>query len=346
MMRLLTEPRRRFPTFVTMFLLAACSASSQPSASLNPQVVIGSASSFNSSHRPIGTALPTVGQTVQSDRRRSWMAPEAKGDNLLYISDASTYDVNVYSFPSAKLVGQLTGFTEPAGECVDTSGDVFITSSTFYGTGTIFEYAHGGTQPIAALSDPDGYPHGCSIDPTTGNLAVANFNSESSGGDVVIYPDAQGTPTAYTDPSIYVYFFCGYDPSGNLFVDGRSSSNASEFAELLAGQSSFSDISLNQNIGFPGGVQWHSKLLAIGDQDTNVVHRFAIRGGAGHQVGMISLADAGDVVQFWIQGGQIIGPDTSYGDVGFWKYASGGQPLKIITKDLSSPFGAVVSEAR
>ena len=102
--------------------------------------------------------------------------------------------VLVLSFPKGDLVGTLTGFSVPSGECVDESGDVFVADG---GADTIREYAHGGTTPIATLNDP-GEPYGCSVDPTTGNLAVTN-GSDS----VAIYPSAQGTPTLYSDPSIY-----------------------------------------------------------------------------------------------------------------------------------------------
>jgi hypothetical protein len=58
------------------------------------------------------------------------MAPEAKRNELLYVSDYSSpyrsNDVLVYSYPQGKLVGKLTGFTEPAGECVDSAGNVSL----------------------------------------------------------------------------------------------------------------------------------------------------------------------------------------------------------------------------
>jgi hypothetical protein len=136
------------------------------------------------------------------DRGRSWMAPDTKKRDLLYVSDSFPYgsnDVYVYSYPKGKLKGTLTGFNEPSGQCVDKAGDVFIAN---FGASQILEYAHGGTSPIKTLSDPDYYPLGCSVDPTTGNLAVTNRLSTSfTAGDVAIYADASGTPTSYTAPN-------------------------------------------------------------------------------------------------------------------------------------------------
>jgi hypothetical protein len=344
--------RAQFSFCATVLFLTGCSNSS-PEQQLAPGLTQQNPAPSGLSAQWLGhPLLETVkngfakAKTIQPDRRRSWMAPDAKKDDLLYISDGSTYDVYVYSYPSGKLVGTLTGFTEPTGECVDKTGDVFITTSTFYGTGTIFEYAHGGTQPIATLSDPDGNPRGCSVDPTTGNLAVTNFASASGGGSVSVYTDAEGTPSAYTDSAIYTYFFCGYDREGNLFIDGRSYGGATQFAELPDGQETFTNISLNQSIGYPGGVQWHGKYVAVGDQDVNVIYQFTISGGMGSKARSTLLTGAGDVVQFWIDGAKVVGPDSQNSDVGFWKYPAGGTATKIITEDLSDPYGAVVSKAK
>ena len=88
---------------------------------------------------------------VHPDHGRSWMAPQAKRDSLLYITDVGTNAVYAYSYPKGTLLGTLTGFDAPFGECVDNKGDVFIANIE---ASNILEYAHGGTSPIATLSDP------------------------------------------------------------------------------------------------------------------------------------------------------------------------------------------------
>ena len=65
----------------------------------------------------------------------------------------------------------LAGFRAPKGECVDADNDVFITDSKL---SEIFEYQHGAKKPVNILTDNGYRPYGCSIDFTTGNLAVAN----------------------------------------------------------------------------------------------------------------------------------------------------------------------------
>ncbi len=63
---------------------------------------------------------------THADRGKSWMLPEAKSEDLLYVSAYS--DVLVYTYPGGKQVGDLKGFNSAAGECVDSKGNVFITA--------------------------------------------------------------------------------------------------------------------------------------------------------------------------------------------------------------------------
>jgi hypothetical protein len=281
---------------------------------------------------------------VHPDPSHSWMAPDAKRQNLLYISDIGTYDVYVYSYPKGALEGTLTGLSGPEGECVDKRGDIFIAN---FSTSSILEYAHGGTSPIANLSDPGYYPAGCSIDPTTGNLAVTNYVSTSNGqGNVVIYQGAKGNPKeAYADSVISEMGFCGYDDAGNLFVDGSTSGNAFAFAELPSGGTSLKNISLNRSIGLPGGVQWDGAHVAVGDRKTNVIHQFTISGTKGQEAGTTPLTGASDVDQFWIEGPNVVGSDPGAANAMFWNYPAGGSATKTVA-GLHEPIGATVSEGK
>ncbi len=277
---------------------------------------------------------------VHPDLSHSWMAPDAKNQALLYISDLNTYDVYAYSYPKGKLKGRLTGFGGPEGECVDKKGHVFIAN---FAASNVLEYAHGGTSPVATLSDPGYYPVGCAVDPTTGNLAVSNY--VSTGGDpgnVVIYKEAKGVPAAYADPLVNDITFCGYDNAGNLFVDGLASGGAFAFDELSSAGTSLKKISLNKSIGVPGGVQWDGTYVAVGDRATNVIHRFTISGIKGKEEGSVSLGDSSDVNQFWTDGSKVVGSDTGAANARFWNYPAGGSPTKTIS-GLGEPVGATIS---
>lgn len=260
--------------------------------------------------------------------------------SLLYVSDTDTGDVYVFSYPQGTLTLTLTGFTDPAGECADKSGDVFITNT---GASDIVEYAHGGSSPIATLKDPGDFPVGCSIDPATGNLAVTNDTTVSGGqGDLVIFKGAKGSVAArFTFRSMSQMLLCGYDASGDLFVDGLTQISTPVFAWKNR-RSKLAGLTLDQKIGNPGGVQWDGKSLAIGDQSTNTIYQFTIRNAHGKRVGSTQLGGAVMVFQFWIDGKRVIGPDAGAGDVGIWKYPQGGSPVKTIG-GLYAPLGATVS---
>lgn len=279
----------------------------------------------------------------------SWMLPEAKSKDLLYVSDADRGIVFVFAYLArtgriGRLVGKLTGFYQPSGECVDQSGDVFVTDQG----GAIVEYAHGGTNPIETLPSAD--PVACSIDPTTGNLAVANYYTFGRGGelpgDIAIFTNAQGNPTTYGAPAINNFVSCGYDSAGNLFADGSGGTYSFTLDELLSGGTSFTTVSLNQTIRFPGTVQWDGKHLAIADPNKGAIYEFAVRGAAGKKVRTTPVTWSNGVVQFWIQGQSIIGANASLIDVMLWHYPSGGNPVETKKlRQLDEPSGATVSLA-
>ncbi len=157
------------------------------------------------------------------------MRPDAGKQWLLYVSDASTGTIQIYNYrvKTGKLYGQITGFSFPYGQCLDRHGNVYIVDNE---TAKIYEYAHGGTTPIATANDDFGYPIGCSVDRNTGNVAVANFNGVSSGtGGVDVFAGGlNGSQSYYTDASLYHLWPGGYDPNGNLFIQGIDYSGYTE----------------------------------------------------------------------------------------------------------------------
>lgn len=218
-----------------------------------------------------------------SSRPLSWVAPGAASQSLLYVTDVRV--VAIYSYPKGKLEGTLRGFYIAAGACVDMVGDVFIVD---LGYNKIFEYAHGGTKRLKALQSASSAPNGCALDPTTGNLAVASLGNGSN-GSVAIYENASGTPTTYKNAAFREYWLCGYDDKGNLFVDGQDSKSRFVFAELPKGGSSLETVTLDQGIGWPGGIQWDGAYLALGDQNSPVIYQFSIEGSQGTRVGATTM---------------------------------------------------------
>ncbi len=120
---------------------------------------------------PFDTA-PTAPPFDSARSTRSAQDDKSVKGDLLYVTDTITNDLYVFSYPKGKLVQTIPYLAEPAGECVDASGNVFVANT---GGNDILEFAHGGTSAIATLQDPGFFPIGCAIDPGSGNLAVANL---------------------------------------------------------------------------------------------------------------------------------------------------------------------------
>lgn len=287
---------------------------------------------------------PTI--ATHAEHGRSWMLPEAKSDNLFYVSDQNAGNVYAYSWPDGKLKGTLTGFTAPSSLCSDAKGNVYV--SNFFSE-NILEYAHGGTSPIKTLKAPGEYPYSCAVDPGTGDLAVANLSNASHGaGDLLIYKRARGTPKAYTDSAFFFWFNCSYDGAGDLFVNGSTSGYGFEFAELSKGRSRLTNITINHALGPGGGVQWDGKYVAVGNGSARI-YEVQVSGSQGAVKGSTTLKKTSSVFQFWIQGSRVVASNiisfqTPDGNVGLWSYPAGGKATKIIG-GFKKPVGVTVSLA-
>jgi hypothetical protein len=295
------------------------------------------------------SAIPTINNQsrtiIQPSRVSTWMNGDAVAADLLYLTESAGGTVYVYSYPGGKLEGQLTGLEGPVGDCVDASGNVWIPDAS---RSMILEYAHGGTSPIRVMSLDRTVPNNCSIDPTTGNLAVATLTN------VVVFTRARGQPTAYSDPTISEVYDGGYDNKGNFFVDGLTAEGYFQLAELPKGSASFTNLALS-TIGAPGYVAWDGKYVAVGDIISNKIYQVQVTGSDATIVGSSLLGDANApwyVFGFpsvnegkWNkQDNSIIADDDGTG-VGIWTYPAGGNPLKIIGGD-SFTTGIVVSAAK
>lgn len=289
---------------------------------------------------------------AQTNPAESWMLPEASSEDLLYVSDSKGV-VDVFSYPAGKLVGTLKGFSSPAGLCSDSAGHVFVTNTNLL---NILEYKHGGTKVIQTLNDFGHYPFGCSVDPGTKNVAVANYaNSLSAGaGSVSVFDGGKGVPHSYENTAFNAYFFCSYDDQGNLFVDGADyGSYHTLFAELPKGSSTLNSVTLNQTIAYPGGVQWDGKYIAVEDAISHTIYRFSMSGSGGKSMGTVHIK--GDkshlVTQFWIDGSTLVQPFGTQArqvhSVGFWRYPGGGNASSTFHVPNSAELvGATVSLAK
>jgi hypothetical protein len=304
----------------------------------------------------------TLAVKPYEERRRSWIDARASRWDLLYVSNTTGPTVNVYRYSSRKLVGVLTGFVQPYGECVDPKSDVYVTD---YGSNKIFEFAHGGMHPIKIIDESPYKPSGCAVDPASGDLAVGNLKElPTAPGSLAIYRHARGVPKIYTDP-LQGYASCAYDDRGNLLAtDGADSSSflGSGFAFLAEGTGTLVRIRMLGgsseigNFNDVHGIAWDGKYWVINGQAMDEISRESVvphhqrfigrlEGvttirGAYSQMGPLAIYNDHSSSQ----GTQVVGTvGYDYPEVFYWAYPSGGSPIAVITTGLDRPLGVAIS---
>ena len=182
-----------------------------------------------------------------ASRTRSWVLPEAKSEDLLYVSDY--YSVLMFSYPKGELVGTLKNFYSAAGECVDSEGNVFVSNWRPRG---VYEYAHGGTKRLAFFRTTKVGPLSCAISPTTGDLAICG-----SSNAVEIYKAGQQNDVMFKDERMQYGTLARYDNNGDLFFLGMrvGRGQKQQLSELKAGSSHFTSIRADSKVYVEGGLQ-------------------------------------------------------------------------------------------
>lgn len=294
-------------------------------------------------------ALPQSHVEIALDRAGSWMDLAAEPDDLVYVSNQATQAVTVYNFWSGKLVGTLKGFKLPRGLCVDKRQDVYVVNSDKH---TIEEYAHGGTAPIKTLEDKHSFPNACSVDPTTGDLAVGNVTSVS------IYEGASGTPKVYKYPTFYEFGCAVYDNKGNLLLNGQNQAGVFKFAELAKGGSRIQSVTLRPRVVNSGCIEWDGKYLAVSNLGPvpTLIDQFSLSGREGSRKGK-TILDGSDqgLSDFWFvafgkrgtdaQANRMVAVDYVTNRLQYWNYPAGGAIIKNVTDGLAQPICVVVSKA-
>ena len=269
-----------------------------------------------------GAMAQTSASATHAGRGKSWMLSEAKSEDLIYAVGGCD-GTCVLSYPKGKLVGELTG-VQGLADCSDSKGNVFISEQT-----DVVEFAHGDKTPIAAYDTPNTPPTGCSVDPESGSLAVVNQDF------VAVFPAGSTTPTSYN--TLLNAQACGYDNAGNLFVNGFDGQNVG-LSELPKGSSTFEKLTLDQNVGQPGQVQWDGQYLTYESQQSGqpTISRLAISGSTATVVGQTRLNRVAKALRLsWIYQGSVVAPYSGGGrgpaakNIGIWKYPQGTSKKRI-----------------
>jgi hypothetical protein len=291
------------------------------------------------------------------------MAPGAQqASSLLYVSNWGTSKVTVYTYLDGSglvLVGTLTGFSSPAAMCTDGAGNVWIPDA---GTRRLYEYAHGGTQPIETIQQKSGYPYDCSIDPATGNLAVASQhpNGKYQSYSVVdVYLKGSRSETAFSTPHGFKeVYFVAYDNASNLYADGTpcaydncyyKRNGAPGLYRLVNGASEFQRLNLRgATLHQPTAISWVNPTLLVGDRDfqkqgTSGAYKVFVSGSKATVVGTLPFNGTQQANGFSRRADRVVVPDYIGNIVRIYDL-SDGSLVSTLTTEISSPFGAVVSQ--
>lgn len=189
---------------------------------------------------------------------------------LLYLPMGQFY---VYDFKARKQLANENKYTVVAA-CSDRKGNVYGLD----GFAKIWEFGAGTLNIVKTLVDYDGESVGCSVNPRNGDLAVTNsIGEDGDPANVLIYSRGASAPKKYNLQEREST--AGYNPNGDLFVDGEGSGcKTACLEELPYGSSSFRIL---KERGFttnePAAVEWDGKYVGVGDESCGGSGAFCIR---------------------------------------------------------------------
>jgi hypothetical protein len=253
---------------------------------------------------------PVVPQSPSMSRAATHEpGPGPRGDLLYTITNDG---IEVLTYPKGRKVFTIK-ITGPWALCSDASGDVFVPTYDRY----VYEYAHGGKHPIARLDTQTDSPlTGCSVDPATGNVAVAAFHD-----GIIIF--SNGSKYEQIEPPIVPYK-CAYDDQGNLFVNGIS---YFALAELAKGSGQFNEITLDREGNRPDGdLQWDGQYMAVSTTQAGpAIYRFTVSGSQGTVVQTVRARGQKGSGMFIVVDKRVIGQRNHSPIVGVWEYPRGNR---------------------
>jgi hypothetical protein len=299
---------------------------------------------------PAQPPIQTSAQALSVGRApRTLLGPS--GSTLLYLSAYNAVDV--YDYATSTKVASISGFDHASGSCTDAQGNVFITNT---GDADILKFSHGGTKP-SYIIDPYPDPVDCSIDPSTGNLAVVNEygTSDSSPGNVAVYTAAKGKPKIFKSSFATQLLAATYDAKGDLLVSGAQD-NVVSFALLSAGASKLETVSLPHSEGsFSPWVRWDGEYFVVELENfsgTPLFVMYTLNGSSGIEEGYMQVTETAEG-PFWlgIVGGpkgrrranQLVG---TFGDSGvlIYDYPEGG--FSIFRLNEEDQYGGVTVSSK
>jgi hypothetical protein len=207
---------------------------------------------------------------------RSWIAPGAHVDPLLYVVENGSSQVAIFKQQNRQLVGAITtDLTLPTGVWVDTQRNLWVANATGYGS-TIMRFPPGSTAPDLQLSDSSYNVFSIWV---ASDGAVYVVNGDYYGFcQIVEYAPHKKVGKVVGDPLLYYYMTAIVgDAKGDLFASGiRGPSKGGpndEIDERPAGSKRWQNTGIQ--LGVAGGLGFDaSGNLVAADDGTDVIETF------------------------------------------------------------------------
>jgi DNA-binding beta-propeller fold protein YncE len=201
------------------------------------------------SHEPIATA--------------SYIDPRAIGTSLIFVSDAANGVIDIYPLAgkNQKMVGQITGLTQPQGITTDKNGNLYVANTN---SSNVLVYAPPYTgAPKMTISEPREFPADVAVS-STGIVAITNIcnapHCRLNTGNVKIYAKGSTKSCATvsdTDFNFTRVMFAEFDKNGVLYIDGMNGGYQTSFGQVFGGchATSITNLGYIYTVAFPGGIQ-------------------------------------------------------------------------------------------
>jgi DNA-binding beta-propeller fold protein YncE len=288
------------------------------------------------------------------------MDPGAAGKPLIFVSDAADGVVDIYpqSGKNQKMVGQITGLTQPQGITTDKEGALYVANTS---SSNVLVYAPPYTgAPKMTISDSHEFPADVAVS-SAGVVAVTNIcnapKCRLDTGSVVLYAKGSTKSCATLSDSAFNFtrvMFAEFDSKGVLYIDGLNGGYQTSYGLVTGGcnATSITNLGWIYTVSFPGGIQIDKAGdIAFCDQYNQVVDTFdpPLNGSFGDPISTtpltgsilplgIAILASGTNLYAADPGGSGLAEEYKYtaGGAAENTIAVGGQPIGIaVTPPLS-----------
>jgi hypothetical protein len=347
----------------TLAMLAGCSAGNSSTAFSPGGSVVGGQSVQRQvafTGRADNSLLPpTIARISNSPvTTASFMDPRAIGKSLIFVSDAADGVIDIYpqAGKNQKMVGQITGLTQPQGITTDKNGNLYVANTN---SSNVLVYAPPYTgSPKMTISDPHEFPADVAVS-STGIVAITNLcnapHCRLNTGNVKIYAKGSTKSCATVSDSSFNFtrvMFAEFDKTGALYIDGMNGGYQTSFGLVTGGcqATSIASIGSIYTVAFPGGIQIDKAgNIAFCDPYRQQVATFSppVGGGFGNPLSTTPLTGSISAVGIAILASELNLYAADSGGSGLaeeYKYTAGGAAENTIAVG-GQPIGIAVTPA-